>query len=77
VDGTSKSGVPITEQDLHGTGGGSFCNHSFNPNAELVRSHCDEGYGILVVAIADIRRGSFIHVNYGKGFLRSKKTNLM
>ena len=49
-----QSGVPKTLSELHGTGGGSFCNHSNTPNARLVRSEKDEGYGIFVVALRDI-----------------------
>ena len=74
-----QGGVPRTLTQLHGMGGGSFCNHSYSPNAELVRDQSSsekDGRGLFVVAIRDISVGEFIHVDYGRSYLSSNKTNL-
>lgn len=75
-DHNSVSGTPITIHDVKGRGGGSFCNHSDNPNAKLERSSCGDGRGLFVVALRDIQKGEFITVDYGKSFLESKWSNL-
>jgi hypothetical protein len=72
----SSCGAPIAAYDLHGRGGGSFCNHDENPNAEFVTSPDDEGLGLFVVAKRDIRAGEFINVDYKKSFLNSVWTNI-
>jgi SET domain len=73
---TVQGGVPLTRSEWRGRGGGSLCNHSETPNALLVRDGAGDGYGVYVVALRDIIAGQFIHVDYGKGFLTSNKTNL-
>ena len=73
---SSIGGVPLSIEDWHGRGGGSLCNHSDNPNAELVRDAVGDGYGIYVVALRQIYAGEFIHVDYGKSFIRSSKSNI-
>ena len=72
---SSTGGVPLSCDEWHGRGGGSLCNHSDNPNAELVRDADGDGYGIYVVALRCISAGEFIHVDYGKRFVRSSKSN--
>ncbi len=69
-------GTPIALHDLKGFGGGSFCNHSNNPNATLTASEEDDGLGLFVVAVKDIRPGDFITVDYNKRFLDSKWSNI-
>ncbi len=70
------SGVPLSLSEWKGRGGGSLCNHDDHPNAKLMRDESGDGYGIFVVSMQKIKAGDFIHVNYGKGFLNSKKSNL-
>jgi hypothetical protein len=69
-------GTPIALHELKGFGGGSFCNHSDHPNAELVPSDRDDGLGLFIVAIKDIEAGEFITVNYSSKFLNSKWRNI-
>jgi hypothetical protein len=69
-------GTPIARHELLGYGGGSFCNHSFSPNAKFVRCSQMDGLGLFVCSIMDILPGSFIHVNYGTSFLASKWSNM-
>jgi SET domain-containing protein len=74
-----QGGVPLTELDWKGRGGGSICNHAEEKeiqNAELVRDISDDGYGIFIVSTRDIRAGELIHVDYGKRFLKSVKANI-
>ena len=76
VTDTDQGGVPLERIDWRGRGGGSLCNHSDNPNAMLVRDNSNDGYGVFVVAIRDVMAGDFVHVDYGKGFLQSTKSNI-
>jgi hypothetical protein len=69
-------GTPIAQHELKGYGGGSFCNHSDHPNAKLVRSDKDDGLGLFVVAIRDIKPGEFITIDYSNMFINSKWTNI-
>ncbi len=69
-------GTPIALHELKGFGGGSFCNHSASPNAKLVPSDKWDRLGLFVVATKDIGAGEFITVNYKRGFLNSRWTNL-
>ena len=76
----ASGGVPRTLQELHGMGGGSFCNHSATPNACLVRDQSateSDGRGLFVVATHNIAVGDFIHVDYGRSYLASNKTNIL
>ncbi len=72
-------GVPLTRQEWLGRGGGSMCNHSANPNAELVRTtddSCVSDDGIFVVALMRITANEFINVAYGSQFVKSNKSNI-
>ena len=69
-------GIPLSQEEWHGRGGGSLCNHSGDCNAELVRDSEGDGYGIFVIALRDIQPGGFIHVDYGKRFIQSSKSNI-
>jgi hypothetical protein len=82
-------GVPLTWTDLKGRGGGSFANHSPNGegNASIVpdrTSRCSTdmssryvgAYALILVARRFIPSGAFIRVDYGKGFVNSKRSNL-
>jgi hypothetical protein len=71
-----QGGVPLPRQDWRGRGGGSMCNYDNDPNATLQRDCSGDGYGIFVIARRDIRAGEFIHVDYGKSFIRSNKSNI-
>ena len=73
---SASGGVPLSLSEWKGRGGGSICNHDNHPNAALVRDKSGDGYGIFVVSNQEIKAGDFIHVNYGNGFLNSKKSNL-
>jgi hypothetical protein len=72
---SEQGGVPLTLAEWRGRGGGSLCNHNDDPNAELIRDCSGDGYGVFVVSRRDICAGEFIHVDYGKSFLRSCKSN--
>ena len=75
----TRGGVQMTRQDLHGVGGGSFCNFSHSPNARLVRDKGateGDGYGIFVVSTRIITAGEFITVDYGSTYLASNKSNI-
>ncbi len=77
--GRQCGGVPVSAQELHGYGGGSFCNYSEQPNARLVRDSGSteaDGYGLFVVANKFIKAGEFITVDYGSTFLSSSKSNI-
>jgi hypothetical protein len=66
-------------EELHGCGGGSFCNYSQSANARLVRDNGSteaDGYGLFVVANRQISAGEFITVDYGSTFLSSSKSNI-
>jgi hypothetical protein len=74
-DNSEQGGVPLALVEWRGRGGGSLCNHSDEPNAQLVRDGSGDGYGVFVVSRRDICAGEFIHVDYGKSFIRSSKSN--
>ncbi len=74
---------------LKGKGGGSFANHEWQedgqcgPNAELVPDRFVKGpmrtrdeTALFLVATRDIQSGEFIHVNYGRNFVKSSKSNI-
>jgi hypothetical protein len=71
-------GVPLSRHQLRGRGGGSFCNHTDDPNATLVRDTRSRGdsFGLFVVSLRSIEPGEFIHVNYGTRFIQSKRSNM-
>ena len=71
-----QGGVPLARVDWRGKGGGSLCNHSDQPNAILTRDMTGDGYGVYVIAREDIKAGQFIHVDYGKRFITSNKSNI-
>lgn len=77
TNSTIFGGVRLDMNQWHGRGGGSICNHDAeNPNAELVRDSSGDGYGIFVCSLRQIVAGEFIHVDYGKMFLNSSKSNI-
>ena len=74
-----RGGVKKSREELHGYGGGSFCNFDLSPNARLVRDTSTtelDGYGLFVVSLCVIHAGEFITVDYGSTFLSSNKSNL-
>ena len=73
---TGQGGVPIARSEWRGRGGGSLCNHNDDPNASLARDTEGDGYGVFVVARRNISAGEFIHVDYGKRFIQSSKSNI-
>ena len=73
---TAQGGVPMARSEWRGRGGGSLCNHDDDPNASLERDSYGDGYGVFVIARRDISPGEFIHVDYGKRFIRSSKSNI-
>ena len=77
LSSTIAGGVRLDIDKWHGRGGGSICNHETdNPNAELVRDSSGDGYGIFVCSLRRIAAGEFIHVDYGKMFVNSSKSNI-
>jgi hypothetical protein len=75
----TKGGVPIHIDDKRwkGMGGGSLCNHSETPNAMLFKSADGDCQDVYVVSLnKEIAPGEFITVSYGKGFLKSTKSNI-
>jgi SET domain-containing protein len=71
------TGTLISMADVKGFGGGSFCNHDDNPNAQFIRSSKGDGLGIFVMAKRDIKAGEWISVNYNNQFLNSVYSNLI
>ncbi len=56
-------------EDAKGFGGGSFVNHSEDPNAKY--THDNLG-GVYLKALRDIKTGDFITTKYGSRYIRVK-----
>ncbi len=69
-------GTPISISDIKGHGGGSFCNHSDDPNAKFAVDKSGIGIEVFVIALRAIEAGEYIHVDYRSAFLNSCITNI-
>jgi len=80
VMSTVQGGVPLSRKDLQGFGGGSFANHSFEPNARFQQNgnpSVASPFFIVLVALKPILVGEFIHVDYGNKFIESSISNMV
>ncbi len=57
-------------EDAKGFGGGSFANHSEDPNAKYIHDNLG---GVYLKALKDIENGDFITTKYGSRYIRVKK----